>query len=344
MILLDALIRFSGVGLLLLLAAITLRNLRGWRCAPYLLMACLTVTAAFLGLTIDPFKLPQSLHIVVRFLDIPHLIFVWLFALSLFRTDFVLRPFHFLVGVIYCFPIFVVRLYQFGVIEWRPLVFIYLVDILSILLMGHLIITTLRGRMDDLQEKRRSARVYFVIIIAFVTVSAALIEAVLITAPTTPRATLWIASIWPAIVWTCFWLLSADKTVINFEDSFVEKPDLNQQDRELKSKLETVMKIEEFFKTHDLTILILAKKLGVTQHRLRALINQSLGYDNFSAFVNAYRVEAVKARLSDPDKAHLPILTIAMDCGFKSLSPFNRAFRASEGVTPSQFRRVQSEM
>jgi len=32
-------------------------------------------------------------------------------------------------------------------------------------------------------------------------------------------------------------------------------------------------------------------------------------------------------------------LTLALDAGFSSLGPFNRAFKAGTGLTPSQFRR-----
>jgi AraC-like DNA-binding protein len=33
------------------------------------------------------------------------------------------------------------------------------------------------------------------------------------------------------------------------------------------------------------------------------------------------------------------VLTIAMDAGFQSLGPFNRAFKADTGLTPTEFRR-----
>jgi AraC-like DNA-binding protein len=36
----------------------------------------------------------------------------------------------------------------------------------------------------------------------------------------------------------------------------------------------------------------------------------------------------------------VPILTIAMDAGFQSLGPFNRAFKADTGLTPTEFRRL----
>ena len=36
----------------------------------------------------------------------------------------------------------------------------------------------------------------------------------------------------------------------------------------------------------------------------------------------------------------MPVLTIALDAGFSSLGPFNRAFKAETGATPSEYRRL----
>ena len=36
----------------------------------------------------------------------------------------------------------------------------------------------------------------------------------------------------------------------------------------------------------------------------------------------------------------VPVLTIAMDTGFQSIGPFNRAFKAATDVTPTEFRRL----
>ncbi len=35
----------------------------------------------------------------------------------------------------------------------------------------------------------------------------------------------------------------------------------------------------------------------------------------------------------------MPILTIALDAGFGSIGPFNRAFKAHTGLTPTEYRR-----
>ena len=71
-------------------------------------------------------------------------------------------------------------------------------------------------------------------------------------------------------------------------------------------------------------------------------INQGLGHRNFNSFVNGYRIAEVKAALADPRQAEVPVLTIALDAGFNSLGPFNRAFKAETGLTPTEYRRLNS--
>ncbi len=83
----------------------------------------------------------------------------------------------------------------------------------------------------------------------------------------------------------------------------------------------------------------LAQELGLTEHRLRRLINSRLGYRNFADFLNARRVEAAKQRLASPTDARTTVAVIAFDLGYGSLGPFNRAFRAATGATPTEWRR-----
>ena len=88
-----------------------------------------------------------------------------------------------------------------------------------------------------------------------------------------------------------------------------------------------------------LSIGALAQRLNVPEHRLRRAINQGLGHRNFSSFINAARIEAAKAELRDPIKANRTVLEIAYTVGFASLGPFNRAFRAETGQSPTEYRR-----
>jgi AraC-like DNA-binding protein len=43
--------------------------------------------------------------------------------------------------------------------------------------------------------------------------------------------------------------------------------------------------------------------------------------------------------LADPGQADVAILTIALDTGFQSIGPFNRAFKAQTGMTPTAYRK-----
>jgi AraC-like DNA-binding protein len=109
-------------------------------------------------------------------------------------------------------------------------------------------------------------------------------------------------------------------------------------DDALAGKLESFLAAEKPWRDERLTIAALATQLGEQEYRLRRLINRALGHRNFAQFLNSYRLDEVRAALADPAQRDVPILTIALDAGFGSLGPFNRAFREAEGMTPSEFR------
>jgi len=92
-----------------------------------------------------------------------------------------------------------------------------------------------------------------------------------------------------------------------------------------------------------LTIRALSERLNTQEHRLRRAINQSLGHRNFASFINGYRIELAQEILSDAAQAERTILSIAYDVGFASLGPFNRAFRAATGQSPTDFRRARMQ-
>jgi len=110
-------------------------------------------------------------------------------------------------------------------------------------------------------------------------------------------------------------------------------------DPALVRRLDHLMTVERIYRQEGLTIGTLAARLHIPEYRLRQAINEGLGYRNFNAFLNRYRIEDAKGALSDPAQREVPVLTIAMDGGFQSIGPFNRAFKAETGVTPSEFRR-----
>ena len=108
----------------------------------------------------------------------------------------------------------------------------------------------------------------------------------------------------------------------------------------LLRRLEQLMTVERIYRRERLTIGLLSAELGLPDYRLRQLINEGLGYRNFNAFLNHYRIGEAKAALVDPEQVEVPVLTIAMDTGFQSIGPFNRAFKAPTNLTPTEFRRL----
>ena len=113
-------------------------------------------------------------------------------------------------------------------------------------------------------------------------------------------------------------------------------------DQRLVDALMRLMADERIYRHDNISIGTLATKLGIPEYRLRRLINQRLGYRNFNVFLNEHRIAEAKAALADPSQAEVPVITIAMDAGFQSLGPFNRAFKATTGVTPTEYRKLKA--
>lgn len=110
------------------------------------------------------------------------------------------------------------------------------------------------------------------------------------------------------------------------------------QDRAVAAALARLMLDNRGYAQEGLSLAGLAEQLGTPEYRLRRVINQGLGHRNFNAYVNGLRLAEAKRRLADPAERGLPVLSIALDVGFGSIGPFNRAFKADTGMTPTEFR------
>lgn len=110
-------------------------------------------------------------------------------------------------------------------------------------------------------------------------------------------------------------------------------PELDQHIYLLKQALEQ----EKLYLNPELNIRVLEDKTQLTAKEISTALNQGLK-KNFYLFVNEYRVEEVKRRLTDPALGHLTIFGIATEAGFKSKATFNRLFKSITGLTPKQYR------
>lgn len=106
---------------------------------------------------------------------------------------------------------------------------------------------------------------------------------------------------------------------------------------DIRRRLEAHLASAHPHRRSGLTLQELAADLDVSPHSLSQVINEQLGR-NFHDLINERRVEEVRRRLDDPANAHLTLLAVALDAGFRSKSTFNSIFKKITGLTPSQYR------
>jgi AraC-like DNA-binding protein len=109
-------------------------------------------------------------------------------------------------------------------------------------------------------------------------------------------------------------------------------------DPALEERLRRVMEDERAYREEGLTIPALARRLDAHEHKVRQLINTRLGFRNFNAFLHHFRIQEARKVLADPAQAHLGVAQVAYQVGYRSLGPFNKAFKELTGLTPTEFR------
>jgi AraC-like DNA-binding protein len=134
-------------------------------------------------------------------------------------------------------------------------------------------------------------------------------------------------------------LLSETIETLEPEPVLKEKVEPSLGDSQWLKSLTYAMEVEYCYRQVDMTIRKLSEYLNIPEHHLRRMINQHLGYRNFNDYLNRYRINDAAERLADPQLVKTPILTIAIESGYASLTTFNKAFKALKEMTPSEFRR-----
>jgi AraC-like DNA-binding protein len=206
----------------------------------------------------------------------------------------------------------------------------------------------LRGFPADLVEPRRRLRTVFTGVVGLEILIVLGAEVVLAGAPA-PRLLEVIKStgaLWLTMLFTVWFLRPRSELLVSEAPPPSGGPGAEgghkaaAEDTRYRERLLALMCDEKVYRQEGLTIGMLARKLDLPEYRVRRIINQQLGHKNFNAFLNAIRIEEACAVLRDPSQERLPILTLALDLGYGSLGPFNRAFRAKTGQTPTEYRRA----
>jgi AraC-like DNA-binding protein len=123
----------------------------------------------------------------------------------------------------------------------------------------------------------------------------------------------------------------------------VEIVDRSELNVEFGERIKSVMTSKGLHLNNELTVQHIADEMGVTTTVISNYLNKELGI-NFFNYVNGFRIEEAKSRLSNPNHSTDTLLCIAFDSGFNSKSSFNSLFKKETGMTPSEYRRVYGEL
>ncbi|MEM1379959.1 MAG: AraC family transcriptional regulator [Pseudomonadota bacterium] len=115
-------------------------------------------------------------------------------------------------------------------------------------------------------------------------------------------------------------------------------PAEGEADPAITATLHRLMADQHLYRDPEMKVAGLAERLGQPEYKVSLGITRGLGFANFNQMVNSYRIDDAKRMLADPAYDDQAILVIAMDSGFGSIGPFNRAFKAQVGMTPGAFR------
>ncbi|WP_421791942.1 helix-turn-helix domain-containing protein [Hyphobacterium sp.] len=156
-----------------------------------------------------------------------------------------------------------------------------------------------------------------------------------------PGLTMLIQGICAIIIMTCTSIAIFYRQTNPLPDGSARKaPPANEDERALARRAQQLVSKGAYLDP-DLKVATLAARLNEKDYKVTRAIVAGLGQPNFNRFINQFRIEHAKHLLSDPDKSDRGILNVALDSGFASLGPFNRAFKQATGQTPREYREQQ---
>lgn len=102
-------------------------------------------------------------------------------------------------------------------------------------------------------------------------------------------------------------------------------------------KLEILCKQQYIYTDTTLNREKVAEKLGISAGYVSQIVNTITG-DNFTHYINQYRVEAVKEMMSNSEYENYNLLAMGLESGFTSKTTFYKAFKKVTGKTPSEYK------
>jgi len=338
-------LRAATIAILLVLAASLLRDFRDTVAGKLAIALALGSAAHAAICAIGAPSAISAWHAPLVALSTGNVVVFWLFCRALFDDAFTLRAWHGLVWLL-------VAAFSFANCLWlAPIGYarfsIVAINLVALGFIGLAVAQTVSSWSADLVEGRRRLRVFIVSASALYGGLNAVLQLLSLQGDAAEIANIMNISVLAAIVAA----IAVAMMQVTARDLFAARSETpaaaipapsDTADQRLIDALMRLMADERIYRHDNVTIGVLAAKLSIPEYKLRRLINQRLGYRNFNVFLNEHRIAEAKAALADPAQAEVPVITIAMDAGFQSLGPFNRAFKATTGVTPSEYRKLKA--
>lgn len=269
----------------------------------------------------------------------------WLVSLSVFGDHVILKRWQYALASLTLLIPFVTTtsqmLFSYDINNFSVLagIITYGGTLLELLFIGHALLIAISHWRGDLVQERRYIRG------GVISVSALYIILVIINDE-------FFKFQWPGIELLKSGVMALLVTAINFflftlkGSSLFETVKQPQSDtcppdataRELPRIIDA-MEQEKLYRQEGMTIASLAKVLSIHEYKLRNLINGEMNYRNFNDFLNHYRIREVTEKLAQPAFSQTPVLTLALESGFRSLSSFNKAFKNTHQLTPTEYRK-----
>jgi AraC-like DNA-binding protein len=291
--------------------------------------------------------LPQQLpparfyELIGQLLATPSAGLIWLLAMSLLDDDFRLDLKGILVVIVSSAIPMMYFLSHVDVLPYTSLFYWHFHMPILVCIVLHVVWV---GFKDDLINVRRQARVWLIALPTSLLLIGVIAE---YTVDEQTQVVVYLIAEFIGVSSLFFLLTNHHHDFLNFSspnEANTEEPENNQpsvgyKDKAAFDRLMVLMDNDKIFLDAELTVNTLADKVGIPAHQLRVIINQGMGYKNFSSFLGKYRIEHVKAALIDPEQARTPILSIALNSGFSSLATFNRLFKLEVGLAAGEYRK-----
>jgi AraC-like DNA-binding protein len=301
----------SGLFLMMVLVLLRLRLIN----RHIILFMALTGGAAAYAVATAPF-VPQSLWRWTVPIMSAQPVILWLWVQTTFDDDFTLKRWH---GALWLTVVSIGFSVSFAWTSWPTLERrgAKTLSVIALVLALSAAVKMVETWRADLVARRRRLRIaVLVMTLLFIALDAG---SNLISVPITERGApgsfavaLILFGVATLVGWSFFGvpatppMMPATAPIASGESRGEPRvPNRDSDDRDsiapiLLHRLDNLMTAERIYRQEGLSIGGLAVRLGLPEYRLRQLINEGLGYRNFNAFLNHYRIDEAKTALSDP--------------------------------------------